>query len=402
MKIEKINIYPITLPFATEFAHALRDRSSVSNIIVELIADSGNLKGYGEGAPRTYVTGETQKNTIETIAAFSQQKHFPWHLHSAAQIWEFADSLPDEKMSNAAICALETALWDVLGKYQQQPVSAYFSKEHYTSQIEYGAAIPLAKSRRIIAICQFAKHLNISKLKLKLCSNYDENRCMFEALHSVFGDAYDLKIDVNGVWDYETALQHRDLIRKYNVKVVEQPMPPGDPGLSAFAEILKEDGIAVMADESVCALADAEAMIAAGDYDMVNVRLSKCGGLVKSWQLIDYLRKHDISFQIGCHLGESGLLSAAGRTLSLLCKDAKYYDGSYDSFLLKENITRQHVSFEKGGKAGPLPGAGWGVEVDPKSLKRLSRPDGPVSITQPDVRANRQAIPSPCLKTVRA
>jgi muconate cycloisomerase len=88
--------------------------------------------------------------------------------------------------------------------------------------------------------------------------------------------------------------------------------------------------------------------------------------------MIDYLRAKGIFFQIGCHLGESGVLSAAGRLLCLLCSDAVFYDGSYDEFLLNENITRENVSFGPGGKAGPLTGPGLGIEVNRQNLARLS------------------------------
>jgi L-alanine-DL-glutamate epimerase-like enolase superfamily enzyme len=100
-------------------------------------------------------------------------------------------------------------------------------------------------------------------------------------------------------------------------------------------------------------------------------------------KVIDYLRSHGISFQIGCQLGESGLLSAAGRTLSLLCSDAVYHDGSYDEFLLRENVTLEHVSFGHGGEAGPLAGPGLGVEINRENLERLGVPSTRVTVMRP-------------------
>jgi len=91
--------------------------------------------------------------------------------------------------------------------------------------------------------------------------------------------------------------------------------------------------------------------------------------------MIDYLRRHRISFQIGCHLGESGILSAAGRILCLLCNDALYYDGSYDEHLLEKNVTLENVSFGSGGEASPLNGPGLGIEVGSQNLSSLS--EGP-------------------------
>jgi muconate cycloisomerase len=99
--------------------------------------------------------------------------------------------------------------------------------------------------------------------------------------------------------------------------------------------------------------------------------------------MIDEIRKSGLSFQIGCTLGESGILSAAGRTLCLLCGDAVNYDGSYDQFLLKENTTVENVSFGPGGEAGPLDGPGLGVKVSGQNLLRLGNGSPVLTITRP-------------------
>jgi muconate cycloisomerase len=167
-------------------------------------------------------------------------------------------------------------------------------------------------------------------------------------------------------------MAHVPLIKNYRIKVVEQPMVPGDPSVSELAQVMRPLHVRLMADESACALDEIERIVTDGYYDMINVRLSKCGGFRRSLRIIDYLRESNVPFQIGCQLGESGLLSAAGRILSLLCKDAIYHDGSYDAFLLSENITENHVSFGPKGKAGPLGGTGLGVKVNRHNLELLS------------------------------
>ena len=372
MQINKIRVHQITLPFSFDFSHSLRKRSSAKNVIVEIIADQGKIKGYGEGAPRSYVTGETQESVSESIWRFTQHYNFPWDLNDVSQIWDFIDSLSKGKSHNAAICAVETALLDALGKSQSRSVIEYFPKDFYNDAVHYGAVFSLADKQRIMDFGRIAKKMNISKLKLKMGKNYKQNKENIEAVRQVFGEDYDLKIDVNGVWDLNLANRHVSLINRYKVKVLEQPMMADDPDLADFAGVMKSSGVILMADESVCTLKDVERISAQGHYEMVNVRLSKCGGIRNSLKMIDDLRAKGILFQIGCHLGESGVLSAAGRLLCLLCGDAVYYDGSYDEFLLKENITRENVSFGSGGKAGPLTGPGLGVEVNRQNLARLS------------------------------
>jgi muconate cycloisomerase len=372
MRIEQVNIYGVLLPFSVDFSHSLRKRSSVKNIVVEIVADQGEIKGYGEGAPRIYVTGESQESASKTIYEFIQQENFPWDLREVSQIWDFVDSLPSERGYNTAICALEMALLDALGKKQNRYLTEYLPKNFYTDTIYYGAALPLDNKDTVMALCRFIKRLQIYKLKLKMGTDLEQNKEIIEAVSTVWGDECDLKIDINCVWDLELALRHLPLIQKYRIKVVEQPMMPDNPEILSLSKELQSCGVILMADESVCSLSDLKKISEDGHYQMINIRLSKCGGFRRSFEIIDFLRDRGFLFQIGCQLGESGLLSAAGRVLSLLNGDALYFDGSYDEYLLKENTTEETVSFGPGGIAGPLKAPGLGVTVKPQRLAHLN------------------------------
>ncbi|MFO7972884.1 MAG: enolase C-terminal domain-like protein [Desulfobacterales bacterium] len=384
MKIDHISVYPVLLPFSSEFSHSLRKRNSVKNIVVQVVAQQGKIKGYGEGAPRSFVTGESQESAARRISRFITLDNFPWELNHVSQIWNFADGLFRGKARNASICALETALLDALGKSQSRNIIDYFPKDFMTTKVYYGAALPLAGKQRIVEICGLIKKMKVKKVKLKLGKDLSQNREILQAVRTVFGEDCDLKVDINCVWNYALALKHVSLIKNYGITFVEQPMRPDDPETADIADLMeKTGGVVLMADESACSLDDMEKIAEDGYYKMINVRLSKCGGFRNSLKIIDYLRSNGISFQIGCHLGESGILSAAGRILCLLCNDAVYCDGSYDEFLLEKNVTVEDVSMGPGGEADPLKGSGLGIEVSDKSLAELSEGFNTITIDRP-------------------
>jgi len=383
VRIDRVNIYKISLPFTGDFSHSRKKGSSANNIIVEVLANQGKIRGYGEGAPRSYVTGESQESAAKTVVNLIQEDSFLWEFNHVSQIWDFIDSAPKGKENNAAICALEMALLDVLSKSQNKSVLEYFQKDFYISPIYYGATVPLANNQRAMEVCRLVKKMRIKKIRLKMGKGLEQNREAIKTVRLVFGDDCDLRIDSNGAWDYELALKHVPLLKEHKVKVVEQPMMPTDPDIADFASAMQANGIILMADESACSLSDVETIVGKGCYKMINVRLSKCGGFRRSIRIIDELRDRGFFFQIGCQLGESGILSAAGRALSLLCRDAVYHDGSYDRFMLKENITTEDVSFGPGGKAGPLDGSGLGVKINKDSLLRLSNGSPNLTISNP-------------------
>jgi L-alanine-DL-glutamate epimerase-like enolase superfamily enzyme len=380
MRIESLLVHKVNLPFKNDFSHAGRSGLFTGNVVVEIVASSGKIRAYGECAPRSYVTGETQHSVVRSIELFLKNGCFPWDVEHVSQVWSFIDSLPDAKEHNAALCALEMALLDTIGKTKHCSVMDFFPSEFLAHTVFYGAALPLDNKKRIVEMCGIAKRLKISRLKLKMGEDLTFNTEILEGVREVFGSQCELKVDANCAWDLENALRHLPVLEEYNVRVVEQPLAPLDPRIADLAKAVKQRHMRLMADESACSQAEVEKLATEEHYDMFNIRLSKCGGFRRSLRIIEFLRARNIPFQVACQLGESGLLSAAGRALSLLCRDALYHDGSYDDYLLKENITKKNISFGWAGEAGPLGGVGLGVEVDVEKLTRLSGPIGPVSI----------------------
>ena len=383
MEINEIRIHLVTLPFVGDFSHSLKNGDSSRNVIVELVAQEGEIVGYGEGAPRLYVTGESLESVPKSVDFFLKYGSFPWSLQEVSRIWEFVDCLPPQREHNAALCGLEMAMLDALGKSEGRSIMDYLPKAFVSDSVLYGAILPLDHKDRIEEMSRIIRDLEINRVKVKMGRDLRKNQNILETVCSVLDKDCHLKADVNGVWNCETALQHLSLLADYHVEVVEQPMAPGDPEIADVSRRLKACGVKIMADESACSLVEVKALVEEGHYDMVNVRLSKCGGFRRSLQIIDFLRHKGVSYQVACQLGESGILSAAGRALSLHCKDALYHDGSYDQFLLKENVTKQNVSFSRGGRAGPLGGLGLGVEVSESSLERLAHGMEPVSFRRP-------------------
>ena len=372
MLIKEVSTVKVTLPFAREFSHSLRKRLSITNVFILLKDRDGRILGCGEGAPRTYVTGESPDKMISDITELIQDEKFPWELYDTEQLWGFLDSLPLKKEMNASICALEMALLDAFSREQKMKIIDFFSHEYYASPILYSAAIPLGNEDVVKDACKIINRLGINRLKLKVGKDFSQNESLLKIVSENISGKYELKVDVNGVWDKHTAIRHLPLLVKHGVKVVEQPMEPGSGEISDFSKAAGDSDIVLMADESACSFEDIEKISCDGYYGMVNVRVSKCGGLRRSLKIIEYLRTMGTPFQIGCQLGESGLLSAAGRILSLLCRDAVYYEGSYDKLLLAENVTKEDVSFEYGGVGHPLNGIGLGVDIDPSKIQKLS------------------------------
>ncbi len=369
LEVSRAMIYRVRLPFKDDFSISrLKDRRSTTAVVVELCA--GELSGFGEGVPVRFVTGEVPEETVRQIRRWFTEGRIPRRIQSVEDVWRFAGAFPAGGSQNAAICAVETAALDLLGKHENRPLVDYLPPDHATETVDYSAQITLGNPERVRWFCGHIRRLGMRKIRVKLAEDYLQNRDALRVIRQELPGDADLRMDPNGVWDYELAVRHLPLIREFGVHVVEEPMVPTEPRFTALAREVHRVGALLMACESAATADQVDTLIARRSHDIVNVKLCRSGGFLRSLAIIQRLRRAGVGYQIGCTLGESGILSAAGRALCLRSSDALYYDGSYDRFLLAENTTAEDVSFGPGGRAGRLPEAGLGVEVDRESLRR--------------------------------
>ena len=81
-----------------------------------------------------------------------------------------------------------------------------------------------------------------------------------------------------------------------------------------------------------------ERAVELGACDLFNLRLSKCGGFIPSLRLAQFARAHGLGCQLGCQVGETAILSAAGRHFAASVGGLRYVEGSYDRHMVREAL----------------------------------------------------------------
>ena len=117
-------------------------------------------------------------------------------------------------------------------------------------------------------------------------------------------------------WNLDQALTEMHELAKLGVRSFEQPLPAEQ--LDELASLVSQTpGLGVMVDESLNTRASLEKLIDRRACTAVNVRISKCGGLVAAQRRSREARSAGLDVQLGCQVGESSLLGAAQLNLIL-------------------------------------------------------------------------------------
>ncbi|MCP3955638.1 MAG: hypothetical protein GY697_25975 [Desulfobacterales bacterium] len=373
MKIDLIKIYPVRVPpLPRPFAKNSLP-VNFTNIIIEIGDSKNRFRGFGEGClpPHRQIFLE---DWIKAAASFLSVNTFPWNLNSIYEIRTYIESLPDLSSLNPVVCAIETALLDVLGRKQDKPLSAYFPSHHSAGCVRYAAAIPAWCSRKqTVEICRIASRIGIKSLRIGVGSDPRHTLNRLETVTGIIGRRCSLGLNPGTSWDTDTAAAHIPLLQRFPVCTLEDPMPVNTRGLPELARVLRPMDIKLIAGQSAATVEDAADVVACGLHDTVSVQLSRSGGFHRSLKLINFMRQKGFKFQIGCHAAESCILSAAGHVFNLLCNDAISREAGVSKFLNGSESTANIFIYSPGSGAIPSIGSGLGVHVNSENVSRLKK-----------------------------
>jgi L-alanine-DL-glutamate epimerase-like enolase superfamily enzyme len=369
MIVTKVDIWRLKLPFHYLFKHKLATHAGSENLVVKVTTDKGS-SGYGEGIPRAFVTGESMPETF----AFLIKSLGPKLLNASfsapaelAQTFAFLQRDSDSESYPAARCAAETALFDAAGHYWGKSLSDLMGGA-VREGVCYSAVVPLGALEQLPRFFQMVKAKGMRFLKLKVGEVHDLE--VLDLARKELGWLIDIRVDANGAWSAQEAVARLQEMLPYGIRAVEQPVPKDDvEGLRYVSQALE---IPVIADESLCSEADARKLIDSRACDMFNIRLSKCGGLSAALKIRDLAQDAGIACMLGCHVGETSILAAAGRHFALCSPRLAYVEGSFAPYLLAKDPVEPAVAFHQEGFGPTLSGPGLGINVKAEALAELA------------------------------
>ena len=381
MKIVSGTVSALRLPLVEEFAHALAGRAHSDSLLVEVVADSG-VTGFGEGMPRPYVTGETVDASIEYVSCvlWPRVQGIPvpvciddadglTALGAIQEALAGCGPLDGQPVIawNAARCAVELALVD--GFLKANSLSLGRLLPPVRDHVVYCGVMPTGSIDLAERHARIAKLMGARHLKIKVgAADIDVDRRRLAAVRHVVGRDVALTVDANASYTVDEAVRALREFEPFGIGGAEQPIPRSDP--RDLAAVRGQSAIPIIVDESLVTLEDARTLIHAGACDVFSIRVSKCGGIVPSMEIAHLAEEHDIGVKVGCHVGESALLSAAGRHLAAHLPSVASVEGSFGTLMLEEDIAEQPIHFGHGGRAPLLRRPGLGVDVVSSAVER--------------------------------
>lgn len=302
--IARVEVFVARLRMKSPLRISLGTITTADNLYVRVSAGNG-VEGYGEGAPTSFITGDTIRTDLASAAYLAPLLLGREALDREGNLAALRSALPGNPV---VLCAFDMALHDLAGRVAGVPVYSLLGGRNRELRSDFTVGIGTPEEMAAEATAILGR--GYSTVKVKLGTNRRDDVERIRRIRQAIGDSAPLRIDANQGWDEPTArLTLRDLDR-YGIEYCESPVPAWNK--DAMARLRSQSPIPITADEALWDARDAMALVRAGACDFFNIKLNKSGGIREAVRINAIAEAAGIRCMIGCMLeSRLGLTAAA-------------------------------------------------------------------------------------------
>ena len=282
----------------------------------------------------------------------------------------------------SAISGIDTALWDILGKFHNAPIHALLGGAQ-RSKIKTYIWIGGDRPHNLVADAEAAIARGFSAVKMNVCEeltvldNYkqvDAIVARLSDLRAAVGNRLDLALDFHGRVHMPMARVLLRELEPLHPLFVEDPVAPGQ--IEALSELARATPIPLAVGERMHSRAEFKAVFEARAAQLINPDPAHMGGITETLRIGAMAEAYDVALAPHCPLGPIAL--AACLQIDALCHNAVLQEQSLGIHYNTGNDLLDYVTpASRFGYADgflDIPqGPGLGIEVDEAKVVEMAR-----------------------------
>ena len=341
-----------------------------SYVIVQLRLANG-VEGIGEAA--TLGGPRWSEESVEAIKANIDAYLAPALIGTRADGFEGAGQRMDQaaKRNTAAKAAIETALFDAVGKTLDLPASALLGgavRDSLPVLWTLASGDPAQEIEEAERKLEARLHRTF-KVKIGALAPDADMARMTKLARALDGRA-ELIVDANQAWDETTSIRCLPILNELGIKLVEQPVPAWN--IAGLARLRARPGTPpLLADECVFDPHDMLQVAAAAAADAISLKLVKHGGLLGTKRVAAVAEAAGIGLYGGCLL-ESSVGAAAHLQVFSTFREVRWGCEHFGPQILAGEYVTEPLRFADFHVHLPT-GPGIGVTLDLEKLHHYAR-----------------------------
>ena len=312
IKIIDVKVHVIKSSLEIPFAFSQGWVNVRSATLVEIKTNSG-LVGWGEafcqGLEPPEISAAVIENALKPILLDQSPLNIEvlWHkMYNSTRDYGRKGSVV------SGISAVDIALWDITGKYYDQPVYQLLGGAFRTKIKPYATGFYRIKGKgeasRLAdeALSHFENGFDHMKVKLGFGID-DDLKCMESIGHALKNKNVTLMIDTNHAYGRSEALTLGKNLQSYKLRWYEEPVVPED--IKGYAELRSKLDIPIAGGENEHTLFGFKSLFENNAIDIAQPDIGSCGGITGAKHIINLA--HSFGVEVNPHVWGSAIAQAA-------------------------------------------------------------------------------------------
>jgi o-succinylbenzoate synthase len=304
MHIASVEAIQVDIPFRQPFVVWRGSIDRKRHVLVRVTTDTG-LTGWGEAAPFLYYAPETAADVASMVGDFMTGELIGKDPRDVRAIYEHFGMLDGHEFAK---CAVETALWDILGQAAGLPLYRLLGGA-------VRASVPLLTVLHVAEPEEMGREARewvdrgFRRLKLKIGFGPEQDEAMVAKVREAAGSEVLIRVDAEEHYTTKEALAVGRRLERYDLELISQPVARTDwEGMALLRTALSTP---LLADEGIHSPADVMTCVRAQAADMVNIKVVKSGGVLPSLEMAAICRAAHYPVVIGSMI-EAGIGTLLG------------------------------------------------------------------------------------------
>jgi L-alanine-DL-glutamate epimerase-like enolase superfamily enzyme len=362
MKITKIEIIPVNIPFTRTLKTAIGDWSLAEFVIIRMHTDAG-IVGLGEVPPWMAVSRTSQGAIIEILKDYIVPVILGLDPFQIEKAWDLMDLYaPGNPM---AATPIDMAMYDIMGKALKTPVYNLLGGK-FREKVPTAAIIGFGETEAMIRECREWLDLGAMAVRIKVGLGLEKDLKNTEAIRKAIGSRVTLRVDCNQAFTRNEAIRVIQALEPFGLELAEQPVAWHD--LTGMGMVARNVRTPIMPHETLLDRFDALHLIEYGGAGVFGLKLDRPGGFVNVKKVNALAELNNLpcfmcsSIELGISTSAAAHLAVSQKNIRLACE----FSGPQT---ITDDIVKNPIPIVD-GFAQPWDSPGLGVELDDKKLEK--------------------------------
>jgi o-succinylbenzoate synthase len=360
--LRSVEMYLVRLPLLRPFTTSSHTKDHLDHILLR-VRDAAGAEGWGEcaSAADPYYCSETTESSWHILRDFliPELLELTWDQPDQA-----AASWAKVRGNNFAKAGLEIACWDLYTRAKSQPLAEAIGGTR--KEIHSGVSLGIEPSvGAILEQVQRFVDQGYRRIKMKIAPGRD-----LEYLRAVRQRWPDLLLmaDANSAYSLDNPehLQALRALDELNLMMIEQPL--ADDDIVDHARLQAELATPICLDESIHTVHDARKALDLGSCRIINIKVSRLGGLSEARRVHDLCLSRDVPVWCG-GMHEFGVGRAANVAICSLPGFTLPGDVSASDRAYREDIVDPPIRAHAGAIDVPWDRPGLGFDANLERIR---------------------------------